>query len=193
MTEDEILKEILRRSHLFGVSVVLSPHNYVLCEGIKVSGYFDPDEQNPVLAVGWNHPRRLGVLLHEYSHLTQWVERTPLWVEAEDVKWDEWLSGKKIPKVREQIVASRELEADCERRAVRLIRELEAPIDIADYCRAANSYVHFYNILADVRKWYRPDRRPHSTPEVIQHFNSTLDKDFSETPPELRELLLTCV
>lgn len=193
MTEDQILREITRRAHVFGVSVLTSPGNFVMSDGLQVSGYFYPGDDQPIIAVAWGHPRRLGTLLHEYSHLTQWAEGMPLWRQSEHDNWAGWLAGERVRGIRKQIESSREIEADCERRTVRLIREIDAPIDLETYCRAANSYVHFYNVMADIRKWYQPDRRPYMVPEVMAEANPTLDADYSKTPKQLRDLLLTCV
>lgn len=191
-SEDSIVREIVNRAWRFGVAVLLPPTPEVSYGGgLKVSGYFDQDA--PMLAVGWESPRRLGILLHEYSHLTQWVEDCEVWRNDIDACWDDWLAGKRIKDIRKQIATSRELEADCERRTIRLAKELDAPIDLEEYARGANAYVHFYNVIADTRKWYRPDRKPYNVPEVMALCNPTIDTDFSETPKALREALLTCV
>jgi len=129
VTEDEIVVEITRRAWRFGVSVLLAPGDSIDMDGHAVSGYFDGDEQNPQLRVAWGAPRRLGTLLHEYSHLTQWAEGATVWNQDKG-GWDEWVRGIAIPGIRRRIAGTREVEADCERRTVRLIRELDAPIDI---------------------------------------------------------------
>lgn len=192
MTEDQIVAEITRRAWRFGVSVLLAPGESIDMDGHAVSGYFDGDERNPQLRVAWGAPRHLGTLLHEYSHLTQWVEDAPVW-RCDLGGWDEWVHGKTVPDIRRRIEGTREVEADCERRTLRLIRELDAPIDLEQYARGANAYVHFYNVIADTRKWYAPSRRPYNIPSVLAAANPTLDRDFSKTPKALRNALLECV
>jgi hypothetical protein len=192
MTPDEIVTEITRRAWKFGVSVLLAPSDRVDMDGLKVSGYFDGNPKMPQLVVARDAPRWLGTLLHEYSHLTQWAEGAPVWFN-DCGDWSEWLNGKPLRNVKRKIAFSREIEADCERRAVRLMRELDAPIDIEQYIRGANAYVHFYNVIAETRKWYAPDRRPYNMPKVLAAANSTLDRDYSKTPKELRARLLECV
>lgn len=196
MKADQIVREITARSWRFGVSVLLSPDvNVDAGDGIRCSGYFSTDGAVPILAVAIGRPVGdwLGTLLHEYSHLTQWAENATVWRADSDAAWAEWLGGKRVPGIKAKIAASRELEADCERRTVRLIHELDAPIDVERYIRSANSYVHFYNVMAEKRKWYAPGRGPYSVPEVLAAANPTLDEDYSSTPQPLWDALLTCV
>lgn len=194
MDTDAIVREITRRAWRFGVSVLLSPDSTVDCDGRWTQGWFDGDGKKLVVGTGCEEQKWLGVLLHEYSHLTQWVEHAPVWLADERTdSLDDWLDGRPIRSVRRTIESAREVEADCERRAVRLMRELDAPLDMERYVRGANSYVHFYNVIAETRKWYAPGRGPYSVPEVLAVANPTLDKDFSKTPPALRAALLTCI
>jgi len=193
VTEDEVVREIVARAWRFGVAVILAPSDLVdYGDGLQSSGYFS-DHGQPTLAVAWKHERHLGTLLHEYCHLTQWIENATVWRDDKDADLDTWLSGKPVRNIRKKLAATRELEADCERRTIRLARELEAPLDLADYARGANGYIHFYNVIADVRKWYRPDRRPYQVPEVLALCNPTIDDDFTRTPSALRAALLTCI
>ncbi len=195
MTADEVVREITRRAWAFGVAVILSPKDHVMADNLRVSGYFDGDSEQPVLAcaIGLPEDRWLGVLCHEYSHLTQWAEQAPCWGADKNAKWGEWIAGKAVKGVEAQIAASRELEADCERRTIRLLRELNAPVDLERYTRAANAYIYFYNTIAATRKWYAPGKAPYNLPEVRALCNPTFDKDHSVTPPKLAKALLACV
>ena len=192
---DDIATEIVRRCWSFGVAVLIPPEKLVDCDGSIVSGYFDGENRR--LVVAGHFDDWVGTLLHEYSHLTQWAEDSEIW--RKDAYWtdraniDSWLAGDKVSGIKGAIEARRELEADCERRTVRLARELDAPIDLSSYCRRANGYVHFYNVMLETRRWYRPERRPYHTPEVSALCNTTIDRDFSKTPAALRAALLTCV
>lgn len=195
MNADEVVAEITARAWRFGVAVLLSPADHVMADGLRVGGYFEGDSPQPILAVacGVSEDRWLGTLLHEYCHLTQWAEGAPVWRNDAMGDWSEWLAGKPARNIKACIAASRELEADCERRTLRLIRELDAPLDVERYARAANSYVHFYNVMAEKRKWYAKDRGPYSVQAVLDLANPTLDADFSTTPKPLWDALLTCI
>jgi hypothetical protein len=194
VTADEVAREITRRAWAFGVAVVLSPDEHVISDGLRVSGYFDAAPEVPILAVAWGMgaDRRLGILLHEYCHLTQWAEDAPVW-RNDRGNWADWLAGKSIKNIKGLIAAARELEADCERRTIRLIRELDAPVDVENYARGANAYIHFYNVMAEKRKWYRPGRRPYTDPDSLAAANPTLDTDFRKTPKALRAAIENCL
>lgn len=176
--------------------MILAPADHVMADSVRCAGCFSADnEGSPVLAVAWGVPseQRLGTLLHEYSHLTQWAEGAPVWRLDQSAAWSKWLEGRRVNNIAEKIASSRELEADCERRTVRLIRELDAPLDVERYCRQANGYVHFYNVMAARRKWYAPGRGPYASPEVSAAANPTLDQDYSKTPPKLWAALEACL
>lgn len=195
MTADEIAQEIVRRAWSFGVSVWLSPDDHVqAADMVRCSGYFDGESKPPVLAVSWGQPedRRIGVLLHEYSHLTQWAEGAPIWKD-DTGDWAAWLNGKSVRNIKALIANARELEADCERRTIRLMRELQAPVDLERYTRSANAYLHFYNVMAERRKWFAKDKSPYTQPDVLALCNPTLDTDFSKTPPKLWAAIEACL
>lgn len=193
MTPDEIAREITNRAWRFGAAVMLSPADHVMSDGLRVSGYFDGAADVPLLTVAWGMgDRRIGILLHEYCHLTQWAEGAPVW-RADRGGWGDWLAGKAVRNVKALIETARELEADCERRTIRLMRELDAPVDIEEYARGANAYIHFYNVMAVKRKWYRPGRRPYTDPDSLAAANPTLDTDFRKTPKKLWAAIENCL
>lgn len=188
MTRDEIVWELTRRSWRFGVAVLLQPTKTVDSDGYQVGGYFD--ETRKVLAVATDRDEEswLGVLLHEYCHLTQWIEDQPVWRACRADMWD-WLGGKRIKDPAASVRTVQEVEADCERRAIRLAREMDAPLNLEAYIRCANAYIHFHNVMADKRKWYRPGVVMAEIPELLAAANPTFDRDFSVTSPELRKQL----
>lgn len=196
MNADEVLQELTRRAWRFGVAVVMSPEPTVTTGTIKVGGYFDPETSPAVLAVSTGRPveQWVGLLMHEYSHLTQWAENVPIWKAAQAAaSIDDWLAGTPVRNIKRAIGIVRDMEADCERRTIRLARELQAPIDIARYTRGANSYIHFHNVMAETRKWYRDGQGPYTNEAVLAVANSTFDQDFTRTPPALAAALRTCI
>lgn len=191
MTADEIVAEITRRAWSFGVPVLLSPTSSIQgSDGVHCSGSFDGE--TPLLMASMRIPEAdmLGILLHEYSHLTQWAENCQAWAEHDKTKgmWG-WLDGKPLKDARRVVEITQELEADCERRTVRLIRELDAPIDLEEYCRQANAYVHFHNVIKDKRKWTKAPGVLR-LPEITKHCNPTLDREYKTTPKPLYDALV---
>lgn len=198
MDAPAIVAEISRRAWSFGVAVLLAPGSSVnVADDAPCSGYFIAEGVEVpmlVVATGVAEDRWLGTLLHEYSHLTQWAEKAPVWAADthRDKLWD-WLGGKGVRNVRKVIRAAQACEADCERRTIRLIHELNAPINVDRYTRAANAYIHFHNVMAAKRKWYAKDRRPYDVPEVLAACNPTLDTDFRKTPKKLWAAIENCL
>lgn len=191
MTADEIVAEITRRAWSFGVAVLLYPRPSLIApDGLPCSGWFDHENPRLEVATGRDDHIWLGVLLHEYSHLTQWAEDCAIWREISKTPemWG-WLDGKPLRNAKSVVEITQELEADCERRTVRLIQELEAPIDLDDYCRHANAYIHFHNVIKDKRKWVKA-AGAFSHPEILKHCNTTIDTDYKTTPKALYDALV---
>lgn len=203
MTRDQIISEIRRRCRSFDVTFDLRPGQMVqLSPGSKCTGYFDAaDERGPrlVCATKLDNQNFLGTLLHEYCHVTQWIENCTIW--QEDTYWgtkydtESWLnSGKPCSEgMRKAFAVRRDLEADNERRTVRLIKELKAPVNLEKYIQRANSYVHFYNTMPVTNAWYHPHRIPYKMPHVTKLFRSDkIDDDFRKTPKKQFEALVKC-
>lgn len=181
-----MLGEIARRSRRFGVTVILGPERCISQEGgAETGGYFCGQTRTLAVSTGVSEQAWLGILLHEYCHVTQWAEDSPLWRAYDDGMWH-WLDGKRVRNPRAAIRSVQALEEDCERRTVRLIQELDAPVDLDSYVRSANAYIHFHNVIADTRKWYRPGTVMQEIPELMAAANPALDRDFTKTPPKLR-------
>jgi len=191
MNAEQVIQEITRRAWSFGVMVLISPNKGITGpDGLVTGGEFDETVPSLVASQCSTQQDTLGLILHEYSHLTQWAEGCSEWVAHQKTPgmW-EWINGKPLKNAGTVVDTTRSLEADCERRTVRLIRELDAPIDVKDYCRKANAYLHFHNVIKAKRKWYKAPGALF-VPEIIRHCNETLDSDFSKTPKPLFDALV---
>lgn len=192
MTKDEVVYEITKRAWALGVSILLSPESVVFPEkNVGCSGYFDSAAKPPQIVVATGYPDWLSTLVHEYCHATQWFEDTAAWT-ATDKANDMWevFQGKRVHNLAAKAAIHREMEADNERRTIRLLKQLRAPVDIEQYTRAANAYLHFYNLIPETKKWYGKTKGPYQTREVLIEANATLDRDFSRTPAKLRKAIL---
>lgn len=190
---DPIVREIMSRAWRFGVAVLLQPESRVDGnDGVPCGGYFDGDAKVLAVATGRDTQVWLGTLLHEYCHVTQWVESQPLWRAYDEGMW-RWLDGNRVRDPEKAVRSVQALEEDCERRTIRLIQELGAPVDLERYVRGANAYIHFHNVLLETRKWYRPDASPIEDERVLGAANPTFDLDFRKTPKPLKQALLACV
>lgn len=131
---------------------------------IYAGGYFqDLSRKHGILACATNNPEYLNLLVHEFGHMEQWIENTPIWGDAKYASYiDEWLSGKEINNIEEKIDRVKFMELDCEKRAVKNIQKYNLPINISEYIKKANSYILFYTYLKQTRKWCKPGNTPYS-------------------------------
>ena len=168
-----------------GIKCDLRPTKYLKLNNIRCSGYFD--SEGKTLVCSMNRPDALGILAHEYAHLTQWEDDIPLWAAADKSlgKIDNWLGGKRVHNIKRHLAVSRDLELDNERRTVRLIKKWKLSIDVDDYTRKANSYVHFYNWMYHTRKWSSPSNSPYTNPAIQSVMSSRFNMKYDELTPRV--------
>jgi hypothetical protein len=157
----------------YGIKCSLRPVKYLkLSNSIKCSGYFD--ETGKVLACATNKKDWLQILVHEYAHLTQWVDNCNIWKKVSKLdsvnKMDQWLNGKSVKDYKRHIDLVKELELDNEKRSVSIIKkfDLTNSVDIDSYTRKANAYIQFYNYIKITRRWSDPKNTPYNNQSVIQ-------------------------
>ena len=153
-----------------GIKCDIRPVKYLVLSGnIRCSGYFC--EETMRLVVAGKSKDWLGVLAHEYAHLTQWQDKsTNIWNTGSTgvTHLDDWLGGKKIRSIKKAIEWSRDLELDNEKRTVKLIKKWKLPIDLNDYIKKANAYLQFYNYMRISRRWSKPNNSPYSNKAIYE-------------------------
>lgn len=165
---------------------------------MKVSGYFD-DIPEPVLACAIGKPESewYEILVHESCHMEQWKEKSEMWINCRrdgidcDKGMDDWLGGKDFheDEYTYYIRTMQDVEIDCEKRSVEKIKRLGLPIDVKGYIKRANSYLFFYSVLLQTRKW--SDIPPYNVPEIVElmpDFFSSNIEDYYEVPEKLLNL-----
>jgi len=170
---------------IHGVNLDIAKSRFVECGGSRCNGFF-VENPKPILAVASKQPMNkwLPILAHEYSHMTQWVEKSPVWTENfvggfETMEIiDLWIAGK-IELSKEQlddyISKARNVELDCEKRTVNIIKLFGLPIKIEEYIQKANAYVFFYKIIKNTRSWYKIGKEPYNIRSVWRW----MPKDFN--------------
>lgn len=159
---------------------------------IKCTGYFDGEERRLVVAM--NHKDSLGILVHEFCHLMQYIEYTEgkfrLWGTATKAlaKIDAWLEGEPITNLARNIGYARSLELDNEKRTVAMIKKWQLPIDLDDYIRKANAYVLSYNWVHKKRRWSVPPHTPYNTPLVYNGMSNKFNMKYSHMSRRIQEL-----
>lgn len=169
-----------------GVKVDLRPSAYVkLDKNIKCSGWFDSENKHMVVAM--NRPDALSILVHEYCHVTQWIEGIDLWHKSDNaiIKVDEWIGGKRVYNINKHLAVARDLELDNEKRSVKMIRKWKLNINIADYTKKANAYVHFYNWLRQTRKWSKPTNSPYQNQLVLSKMSTRFNMQYRYLTPRI--------
>ena len=168
-----------------GIKCDLRPVRYVKINNIQCSGYFD--SEGKVLVCSMNRPDALGILAHEYAHLTQWDEGIKLWHDSGNSmeKIDNWLGGKRVHNIKRHLAVSRDLELDNERRTVQLIKKWDLSINIDDYTKKANAYVHFYNWMYFTRRWSSPKNSPYTNPDIQSVMSTRFNMKYAEMTPRV--------
>ena len=153
-----------------GIKYDVRPVKYLVLSGnIRCSGYFC--EETMKLVVAGKSKDWLGILVHEYAHLTQWQDKnTNIWKTGSTgvTNLDDWLGGKKIRSVKKAIEWSRDLELDNEKRSVKLIKKWKLPVDLNDYIKKANAYIQFYNYMRYSKRWSKPGNAPYSNKVIYE-------------------------
>lgn len=103
----------------------------------------------PVLKVAIGNKTRdqaLGVLIHEYCHFLQWREAAKVWKEFEESNFSIEDVIKNPKKFKSQILLLIKLEADCERRVIKLVNKygLFCP---NQYAKEANYILYKYAFI----------------------------------------------
>jgi hypothetical protein len=153
-----------------GIRCQIRPVKYLVLSGnIRCSGYFC--EETMRLVVAGKNKDWLGILAHEYAHLTQWQDKsTNIWQTGSTgvTHLDDWLGGKRIRSIKKAIEWSRDLELDNEKRTVKLIKKWKLPIDLNDYIKKANAYIQFYNWMRYSKRWSSPGNAPYSNKAICE-------------------------
>jgi hypothetical protein len=168
------------------VNVHLHSHSCNVSKDINSTGSFGESEFN----VSTNSKNYEEIFIHEYCHFLQWKNKNSIWYKIDQKDecdfWD-FLSGEKKlseKKIMETSLMIGRLEADCEKKAVQIIKRWEIEnIDIDRYKRKANSYIFFYSVIPEVKKWYKSSSPPYYYEEIINTMPSRFLSSY-ENPPE---------
>lgn len=200
VNSERFLKFVKDSCKLSKINLVLSSDRQVKTDGIKCNGYFDPIEKVLTVATGQSFDDWFKVLVHEFSHMRQWIEQCKEWTESEkdgDAHnlIDLWLNKnvELSDKNRDKFVnRARDLELDCEKRALKWIRSFKLPINEKNYVKRANAYVYFYTHMKETRKWYIIGKEPYNIKLLIFAMPDHFENDY-DNPPEIIEQLYKVV
>jgi hypothetical protein len=189
MNEKELIKFIKGECKKYNINFILKNTKTVkFTDGFRCSGYFD--EKN--LVVAKNRPDYIQILVHEYGHLTQYVEQCPLWGECSKTnshdKLDRWLAGEEVKDIEHALSLCRDLELDNEKRSIKIIKKFNLNINIDIYIKRANAYVHFYNYLLYSRRWSRPSNSPYNNKRLLNAMSTKFDMNYKKLSKKMFKL-----
>jgi hypothetical protein len=157
-------------------------------DNIRCTGYCEPDDYKE-LVVAKKDPNWLMTLVHEYGHLTQWIDQTKEWKDSYNIdNVDDWLNGKEVPNIKKALSVTRDLELDNEKRSVKLIKKWNLPIDIKVYTKKANAYICFYNRLLITRKWCHPHNTPSRNPKIWKKMPARFNMNYKDMPEKYHKI-----
>ena len=182
------LAHVHKQCSAAGIKVDLRPTKFLKLSGnIYCSGYFD--ESDKAMVVAMNHPLALEVLVHEFGHFTQYMDKLSIWDAAAPAlnKVDEWLGGKEVRNIEKWMGISRDLELDNEKRAVKLIKKFNLPIDAELYTKRANAYVLFYTWMLTTRKWATRKNSPYRNQLLIDACSNKFNMQYDKLSTKMRK------
>lgn len=171
----------------------------VITGGVHCSGFFDGGKEPELtVAIGKDEKEWMEILVHEFGHMNQWIENAKVWtnLNIEDTTqiglFDLWL-GHHIELNKEQlkkcISSIIELELDCEKRAVSLIKEFNLNINAERYIQKANSYILFYHLVKNKRLWSKPGKAPYMISQLVDSMPNHFVLDYSNPTPQILGLI----
>ena len=176
------------------IELRLTHDTHVTADGEKdkSSGYWDDTYINPILccSVSGKVDEWMPVFVHEYNHYRQWKEKSKEWKQTDKLCTNDTYvriieGGMDQIGIDAYFNAMRDLELDCEKRTVSLLKKYKIQIDTKDYIKKANAYIHFYNYMKQYKRWYPDNKEPHLTPEIYNKCSCRFYKSYDNIPKEL--------
>jgi hypothetical protein len=190
MNKSQFIEFVKAECKKHNVKCVLKNTEYLRIDGITCTGLFYPEGK---LVVAMKSSQGYEVLLHEYCHMTQWLEKIPEWKNHQKIdadKFNGWLSGNPCRSIKKYIQWIIDIELDNEKRAVKTIKRLGLDfIDINMYIKKANVYVQFYNWVLRNRKWSKPNKPMYKSKEILALVPSKFNMDYTKISDKLNKAM----
>jgi hypothetical protein len=116
-------------------------------DGGQCAGWCDGNE----MAVASNNSLFEQTYVHEFSHMNQCIEQSPIW-KSEYIFWNHLSKDKIRLKSWHSIFEIIELERDCEKRSLAFSKKWNL-FDNKYYAKCANLYLYYYQYTFLKRKW----------------------------------------
>jgi hypothetical protein len=182
------------RKHLaeYGMKLIIGRGKHVNTDGFRCSGYFD--ESGGTIAVARKSNEFMQVLVHEYCHFLQYINNSKIYAKCYDASLivDQWLKGKNYPikKIKRAFFLVRAMERDCERRALKIIKQFNLAINIKMYAKRAHVYIYSHFLMEKTRKFDSFKRNPYYSKYVLKIMPSNMAVLSHKTiPPKVYSML----
>lgn len=186
MKKHELLDFIKSECKKHNVVCDLRNTTYVRIDRTPCIGAFYPEGR---LVVAMKDKIAYEVLLHEYCHMTQWLDNSDEWKNHQKIDPDEfnnWLMGIPSKNIEKYIRWIVDLELDNEKRAVKLIKKLKLDfIDKKMYIKKSNLYIQYYNWLLQHKEWNSSNKRMYSSKKLLSLVPSSFTMDYSKISKRL--------
>lgn len=157
---------------------------------IRCTGYFD--DESRTLQVAMKQRDAFEILVHEYSHLTQWIDKVPVYTKANKylLAVDEWIAGTDLPEIviDTAIQGIVDLELDNEKRSAKLINKYGLSIDKESYVKKANAYLYFYHWMRKTRKWCSPNNPPYRNKNIVAAMPTAFRGKYDKLPKRFEKV-----
>lgn len=153
----------------------------------KYGGWFGSEKDEKEFVVAMKRDCAFEIFIHEYSHYLQWKHNRSFFnkkLKGCNILFD-WLDGKKYSEkvISKAVKDTIELEWDCEKKVLQLIKKYKLDVDIDTYIRGANCYLFFYHTVHKLNKWTGNGKSPYSpamrkiVSNELKELSYYLDKD----------------
>jgi len=173
-----------------GIKCRLLKADHIKVNGYNCIGQFSPDQK--ILEVGMKNPIAYETLLHEFSHLLQWIHRSKKWVRyyACDGDLDTWLDGGRVANIDEVINRTKDMELEAEIISYGLIVSLNLRfIDEDYYAKQSNLHIQFYNWVRKRRRWSSGGRSLYRNAEALSLVPDSFSMDYTKIPTRLLDVI----
>lgn len=186
MTKEKFIAKVVNELIQDKFSVI------ILQDKIKegCGGWFDHTRRQYLCCMG--NDLGFDIFIHEYCHYLQWKTKTKFfkklcksvdsffgWLEDPNIS----ISDEKLDKIVNDCI---ELEYDCEKMAISLIKKYKLDVNLDVYIRAANAYLMFYHAVKAKRVW-TTDQSPYNSKILNLVSNEMKDLKYYQDPANMTE------
>lgn len=169
-------------------------HNSLRIDNTIVNGYWKEYNGHDLVLACRVKPHAhqwIPCFAHEFCHFKQWEKKNKYWRQYDPlttVEYSDIIHNHPIAKERLNLHldAIRDLEADCERKTVALLKRYNIVMDYETYIKDANIYIFLHNYIKQYRAWIPYNSK--AVPEIHAVISSKFYKNYKTTPPEINRL-----